>query len=122
MTAFDNALRKAVVAVARALGTAVIVTVITAGAYNTTTGQGTDTTASVTVKGFALEERDLDAMGLAKVGERAVLVPAASLTTEPVATSDRFTIGSSGYSIAKVDKIRAQDANACYVLHGNGPA
>jgi hypothetical protein len=121
-TALDTALRDAVKAVAAALGTTVIVTVVTAGVYSTATGGATDTVAARTVQGFVLEEKDLDAFGLAKVGDRSVLIPASALATEPVATQDRFTIGSTSYAILQVDRIRARDLAAAYVLHGEGPA
>jgi hypothetical protein len=122
MTALDTALRKAVKAAVRPLGTTVYVTTVTAGTYSTATGGATDTTATVTCSGIPLNEKDLDGFGLAKVGMVAVLIPAASLTTEPVSTQDRFTIGSTGYTISQVDSISAQTQNAAYVLQGNGPS
>lgn len=118
-TALDTAIRKAVKAVARPLGTTITLRTVTAGTYSTSTGGASDTTSDEDIEGFILTEKDLDALGLVMVADRAVLLPALAVTTAPT-TADRFLLGTDVYEITQVDNQSVRDDRAYYVLHGKG--
>lgn len=118
-TALDRALQKAASAALGALGTDITYRAITAGTYSTSSGGATDTETDTTIKARVLDEVDLDALGLAKVADKAVLISGEDVSSP--STQDRFLVDSVVYMITRIDRIRGQDVAAAYVLHGSGP-
>lgn len=118
-TALDRALRKAATGALKALGTDITYRAITPGTYSTTSGGATDTETDTTIKARVLDERDLDALGLTKVADKAVLISGNDVSSP--STQDRFVVDSVVYTVSAIDRIRGQDVGAAFVLHGHGP-
>jgi hypothetical protein len=100
------------------LGASVVLTSVTPGAYDPSTGTtGAATTTTQTVDAIVEDYRGLELLnGLVQAGDKKVSIPASSLTTAPKPT-DTLTIGGVAHLIvAEPEKTEAGGVTILHVL------
>lgn len=120
-TTLDGPLRKVAKTLLDRFGTTVTVRIVTYGAYNTTTGTGTDTNSDTSTKGVLYDYRADEVYGLVQRGDRKLIVAALDVTTEPTAKA-RAVISSVVYEIVTVETLWSGDQATAYILQIRGPA
>jgi hypothetical protein len=113
--ALASSLQKVASKIVGRFGGAITFTVVTAGAYNTTTGAITETTTTSTIKGVldAVSAREVNE--LVQATDKTLTVAAADLAAAPT-TADRVTIGGIIHQIIKVDKVEQDNQAIIYTL------
>ena len=113
--ALASSLQKVASKIVGKFGGAITFSVVTAGAYNTTTGAITETTTTSTIKGVldAVSAREVNE--LVQATDKRLTVAAADLAAAPT-TADRVTIGGIIHQIIKVDKVEQDNQAIIYTL------
>ena len=113
--ALASSLQKVASKIVGKFGGAITFSVVTAGAYNTTTGAITETITTSTIKGVldAVSAREVNE--LVQATDKTLTVAAADLAAAPT-TADRVTIGGIIHQIIKVDKIEQDNQAIIYTL------
>ena len=113
--ALASSLQKVASKIVGKFGGAITFTVVTAGAYNTTTGAITETTTTSTIKGVldAVSTREVN--DLVQASDKSLTVAAADLAAAPT-TADRVTISGIIHQIIKVDKVEQDNQAIIYTL------
>lgn len=113
--ALASSLQKVASKIVGKFGGAITFSVVTAGAYNTTTGVITETTTTSTIKGVldAVSAREVNE--LVQATDKRLTVAAADLAAAPT-TADRITIGGIIHQIIKVDKVEQDNQAIIYTL------
>ena len=113
--ALASSLQKVASKIVGKFGGAITFSVVTAGAYNTTTGAITETTTTSTIKGVldAVSAREVNE--LVQATDKTLTVAAADLASAPT-TADRVTIGGIIHQIIKVDKVEQENQAIIYTL------
>lgn len=113
--ALASSLQKVASKIVGKFGGAITFSVVTAGAYNTTTGAITETTTTSTIKGVldAVSAREVNE--LVQATDKMLTVAAADLAAAPT-TVDRVTIGGIIHQIIKVDKVEQDNQAIIYTL------
>ena len=113
--ALASSLQKVASKIVGKFGGAITFSVVTAGAYNTTTGAITETTTTSTIKGVldAVSAREVNE--LVQATDKTLTVAAADLAATPT-TADRVTIGGIIHQIIKVDKVEQDNQAIIYTL------
>ena len=113
--ALASSLQKVASKIVGKFGGVITFSVVTAGAYNTTTGAITETTTTSTIKGVldAVSAREVNE--LVQTTDKTLTVAAADLAAAPT-TADRATIGGIIHQIIKVDKVEQDNQAIIYTL------
>ena len=113
--ALASSLQKVASKIVGKFGGAITFAVVTAGAYDTTTGAITETTTTITIKGVldAVSAREVNE--LVQATDKRLTVAAADLAAAPT-TADRITIGGIIHQIIKVDKVEQDNQAIIYTL------
>ena len=113
--ALASSLQKVASKIVGKFGGAITFSVVTAGAYNTTTGAIAETTTTSTIKGVldAVSAREVNE--LVQATDKTLTVAAADLAAAPT-TADRVTIGGIIHQIISVDKVEQDNQAIIYTL------
>ena len=113
--ALASSLQKVASKIVGKFGGAITFTVVTAGAYNTTTGAITETTTTTTIRGVldAVSTREVN--DLVQATDKSLTVAAADLAAAPT-PADRVTIGGIIHQIISVDKVEQDNQAIIYTL------
>lgn len=113
--ALADSLRKVANKAITKFGGDVTIRFVTAGAYNATTGQATETESDTATKGVVenVGEREVDE--LIKTNDKRLTVAASSLSTAP-STKDRVVINSVVYQIIRVNTVEQDNKAITYEL------
>lgn len=88
---------------------------VTTGAYNTTTGTVSETTADTTVRGVLEDVRLSEVNDLIQAGDKRLLIAAADVTNAPT-TADKVLISSVTNQIIEVRTIEQDNTAITYEL------
>lgn len=98
------------------LGETVVLTTVTAGAYDPVTGVTTPSTTTASVQATIEEYEGAELIaGLAAAGDKKVSIPAAQLSAAPKPT-DKVTVATIVYAVVSVRTERAGGVDLLYVL------
>lgn len=113
--ALASSLQKVASKIVGKFGGVITFTVVTAGAYNTTTGAITETTTTTTIRGVldAVSTREVN--NLVQATDKRLTVAAVDLAAAPT-TADRVTIGGIIHQIISVDKVEQDNQAIVYTL------
>jgi hypothetical protein len=113
--ALASSLQKVASKIVGKFGGVITFTKVTAGAYNTTTGGITETTATTTIRGVldAVSTREVN--DLVQATDKSLTVAANDLAAAPT-TADRVTIGGIIHQIISVDKVEQDNQAIIYTL------
>ena len=113
--AFASSLQKVASKIVGKFGGAITFTVVTAGAYNATTGIITESTATASIKGVldAVNAREVNE--LVQASDKKLTIAAIDLAAAP-ATTDRIVIGGVTHQIIAVNKIEQDNQAIIYTL------
>lgn len=113
--ALASSLQKVASKIVGKFGGVITFTVVTAGAYNTTTGAITETTTTTTIRGVldAVSTREVN--DLVQATDKRLTVAAVDLAAAPT-TADRVTIGGIIHQIISVDKVEQDNQAIVYTL------
>ena len=113
--ALASSLQKVASKIVGKFGGVITFTVVTAGAYNTTTGAITETTTTTTIRGVldAVSTREVN--DLVQATDKSLTVAATDLAAAPT-TADRVTIGGIIHQIISVDKVEQDNQPIIYTL------
>lgn len=89
---------------------------VTAGAYNTTTGASTETTADTTVRGVLEDVRRSEVNDLVQQGDKRLIIAALDLNGTTPTTADRVIINSRNLQIIEVRTIEQDNTAITYEL------
>jgi len=88
---------------------------VTTGAYNTTTGTVTETTADTTVRGVLEDVNLREVNDLIQAGDKRLLIAAADVANAPT-TADRVIIESVTHQVIQVQTIEQDNTAITYEL------
>jgi hypothetical protein len=113
--ALASSLQKVASKIVGKFGGVITFTVVTADAYNTTTGAITETTTTTTIRGVldAVSTREVN--DLVQATDKRLTVAAVDLAAAPT-TADRVTIGGIIHQIISVDKVEQDNQAIVYTL------
>ena len=112
----DATARRAATKLIGQFGRSIILTTVTAGAYNPATGSATPTTSNANVKAIIEEYKGFDiANDLAQAGDKKVTVSAADLAAKP-SPVDRLTIDGLVFTVVGVQAVSSGALDALYIL------
>jgi hypothetical protein len=113
--ALAQSLRKVASKLMAEFGGDTTVRIITLGAYNTTTGAITETTADATIKGVLEDVSTREVNELVQAGDKRLMIAAADVAATP-STADRVLINSISHQIIRVDTIEQDNTPIVYEL------
>jgi hypothetical protein len=113
--ALASSLQKTASKLVSKFGGVITFTKVTTGAYNTTTGAITETTATTTIRGVVDAVSTREVNDLVQATDKSLTVAANDLAAAPT-TADRVTIGGITHQIISVDKVEQDNQVIIYTL------
>jgi hypothetical protein len=111
--ALSSALQKAAQNAMKSLGGDVTVQTVSGGAYDTTTGQISDSTSSNEIKGVLQGVSDREVNELIQSGDKRLIIAAADAAAVPT-TQDRVLISGVSHEVIKIDTIEQDNEPLIY--------
>ena len=113
--ALATPLRKVASKLMAKFGGVVTIRTVTPGAYNTSTGAITETTADATIRGVLEDVTVREVNELIQAGDKRLIIAAGDVTTAPI-TADKVLIATVVHQVISVETIEQDNTAITYEL------